>query len=99
MFDADPKLVTILTAIRARPDDRDRWLALASWLWDNDRDDEAVAVRVFWPNLRDSVLVEGHSMHATLRYVAPTPMFSATRRGRSRGGPRRRRPRTDLSVG
>ena len=65
-----PDVEVILNAIRERPDDGHRWLALASWLWDNDRDDEAVAVQVFWPNLRDRVLIEGHSVHATLRYVA-----------------------------
>jgi uncharacterized protein (TIGR02996 family) len=69
MFDG-PDVVVILNAIRERPDDGHRWLALASWLWDHDRDDEAAAVQVFWPNLRDCVLIEGHSVHATLRYVA-----------------------------
>jgi hypothetical protein len=64
-----PDLAVLLNAIRERPDDGHRWLALASWLWDNDRDDEAVAVQVFWPTLRDNVLVSGVSLHATLRNV------------------------------
>jgi len=38
-----------LDAIRSNPDDESRWLALAGWLWDNGRDDEAAVVRVFWP--------------------------------------------------
>jgi hypothetical protein len=41
-----------------------RWLALAGWLLDKGRDDEAVAVRVYWPAFRD------HLAHATL---AATP--------------------------
>jgi uncharacterized protein (TIGR02996 family) len=40
---------TVPDAIRERPDDGARWLALAGWLFDNGRDDEAVAVRAFWP--------------------------------------------------
>ena len=31
-----------------------RWLALASRLWDNGRDDEAAAIGTFWPVLRDN---------------------------------------------
>jgi hypothetical protein len=34
-----PDLPAILDAIRERPEDERRWLALASWLWDNGRDD------------------------------------------------------------
>lgn len=70
MSDPDPDLAVVLTALRERPDDGHRWLALASWLWDHDRDDEAVAVQVFWPTLRDNVVVSGASVHATLRQVA-----------------------------
>jgi hypothetical protein len=69
MFDS-PDVLVILNAIRERPDDGHRWLALASWLWDNDRDDEAAAVQVFWPNLRHNVKRSGVSVHATLRVVA-----------------------------
>jgi hypothetical protein len=47
-------------------------------LWDNDRDDEATAVRVIWPTLLDNVLVSGVSVHETLRQVAR----HATRFGR-----------------
>ncbi len=60
----------ILNALREWPDDEARWLALASWLSDNSRDDEAATVRVFWPTLRDNVLVAGLSVNATLRDVA-----------------------------
>jgi uncharacterized protein (TIGR02996 family) len=42
-------------AINENPDDGDRWLALASWLWDNGRDNEALVVRVLWPTLRDNI--------------------------------------------
>jgi uncharacterized protein (TIGR02996 family) len=40
---------TILKAIRRKPDDPACWLALAGWLADNGRDDEAAAVRMFSP--------------------------------------------------
>jgi uncharacterized protein (TIGR02996 family) len=62
-----PDLAEILEAIRERPDDRNRWLALASWLWDNGRDDEALVVRVLWPTLRDNVA--DTSLKATLSEV------------------------------
>jgi hypothetical protein len=58
----------LLDAIRADPDDGARWLDLASWLWVQGRDDEAIAVRVFWPTLRDNL---AHvSLEATLAGVA-----------------------------
>jgi ABC-type arginine/histidine transport system permease subunit len=44
-----------LTAISEVPDDGDRWRALAIWLLDNGRDDEAHAVRALWPTLRDNL--------------------------------------------
>jgi hypothetical protein len=69
MTDA-PDLTVLLNAIRERPDDGHRWLALSVWLWDNDRDDEAAAVQEFWPTLRDNVIVSGVSLHATLRQMA-----------------------------
>jgi hypothetical protein len=69
MTDA-PDLTVLLCAIQERPDDGHRWLALASWLWDNDRNDEAAAVQVFWPTLRDNVIVSGVSLHGTLRQMA-----------------------------
>jgi uncharacterized protein (TIGR02996 family) len=54
----------ILNAINENPDDGNRWLAPASWLWDNGRDDEALVVRVLWPTLRDNVA--DTSLKATL---------------------------------
>jgi uncharacterized protein (TIGR02996 family) len=67
MFDG-PDVVVILNAIRKRPDDGKRWLALASWLWDNGRDDEAATVRALWPTLRDNMAYV--SLEATLYDVA-----------------------------
>ena len=58
----------ILDAIREEPDDGPRWLALAGWLLDNGRDDEAAAVRVYWPVLRDN-LTASVSLDETLRQV------------------------------
>ena len=68
MSDADPKLITILDAIREDPDDADRWLALACWLHDNGKDDEATTVRVLWPTLRNNL--ECESLAETLADVA-----------------------------
>jgi hypothetical protein len=48
-----PDLPAILDATQADPNCEGRWVA--SWLSDNGREDEAVAVRVFWPTLRDTV--------------------------------------------
>jgi uncharacterized protein (TIGR02996 family) len=64
------ELAPILDSIRERPDDGTRWLVLAGWLWDNGRDDEAAAVRVFWPTLRDNVIEAGVSLDETLRQLA-----------------------------
>jgi hypothetical protein len=50
-------LPAILDAIRADADVETHWLALSQWLGDNGRDDEAVAVRVFWAILRDNIVV------------------------------------------
>ena len=44
-----------LAAIRDKPDDELRWLALAAWYWDNGREDEAAVVRVYRPTLRDNL--------------------------------------------
>jgi len=41
--------------IRESPGDRAGWLALADWLAEQGRDDEAVAVRVLWRTLRDNL--------------------------------------------
>ena len=35
--------------------DATHWLPRAGWLPDNGRDDEAAAVRVFWPAIADSL--------------------------------------------
>jgi hypothetical protein len=63
-------LPQLLDTLHDRPDDGPRWLALAAWLWDNKRDNEAAAVRVFWPTLRDDVTVSGVSVELTLRELA-----------------------------
>ena len=70
MYDDAPDLPALIDATREKPDDGPRWLALASWYWDHGQDDEAAAVQVFWPTLRDNVLVSGASLHETLRQVA-----------------------------
>jgi uncharacterized protein (TIGR02996 family) len=63
------ELPAILDVLRERPDDEVRWLALAGWLADSGREDEAAAVRVFWPTLRDNV-ASGVSVEMTLRELA-----------------------------
>jgi hypothetical protein len=50
-----PELPALLDAIHEGPDNGPRWLALARWLLDNGRDDEAAAARVYWPVLRDNL--------------------------------------------
>lgn len=50
-----PLLSDLLAAISERPDAGDRWRALALWLLDHGRDDEAHTVRVLWPTLRDNL--------------------------------------------
>jgi uncharacterized protein (TIGR02996 family) len=64
-----PILPALLDAIREEPNDERRWIALASWLWDNGRDDEAAVVRMFWPTLRDNVTISGVSLLQTLRQM------------------------------
>jgi hypothetical protein len=61
-------LNVLLDAIRESPDFGGHWNALACWLWDNGRDDEAFAVRVLWPTLRDNLACT--SVAATLADVA-----------------------------
>ena len=56
------------TAIRAEPTDGGRWQALAGWLRNTGREDEAAALRVFWPALRDSLLA-GRTLDFALEYV------------------------------
>jgi hypothetical protein len=53
-----PDLPAILDTIRHQRDDERHWLALAGWLWDNGRDDEAAVVRVFWPVIRYEIECE-----------------------------------------
>jgi uncharacterized protein (TIGR02996 family) len=65
-----PDLPHLLAAIRADPGREAGWLAVAGWLSDNGRNDEAAAVRVFWPTLRDNVTVSGVSVEQTLRDLA-----------------------------
>jgi hypothetical protein len=74
-----PDLPAILDAIRERPDDCARWRALASWLWDEGRDDEAAADRAIWPALRDNVVEAGVSLDETLRQVASHAKMLARR--------------------
>jgi hypothetical protein len=63
-----PDLPAILAAVAADPNDGPRWMALAVWLNDNGRDDEAAAVRVFWPTLRDNLATV--TLDATLADLA-----------------------------
>jgi hypothetical protein len=55
-------------AILAAPDHGAGWLALAAWLRDNDRNEEAAAVRAFWPAMRNC-LAAGRSLEAVLADV------------------------------
>jgi uncharacterized protein (TIGR02996 family) len=50
-----PGLPDLMDALARNPDDRERWLALAAWYQENGRGDEAAAVRVFWPSIRDNL--------------------------------------------
>lgn len=59
MDDMPSDLTALLGPLRANPEDEARWLALSRWFADNGRDDEAVAVRMFWPSLRDNVTEVG----------------------------------------
>jgi hypothetical protein len=59
-------LPLLLDAIQEQPDDGPRWLALAAWLGEERPDDEAIAVRVFWPTLRDNVVEFGVLLDKTL---------------------------------
>jgi len=67
-----PDLPVILDAIREKPDDGPRWLALASWLRDNGRDDEAAAVRTLWPTFRENLAFTtlGQTMDNLARHAA-----------------------------
>jgi hypothetical protein len=60
-----PDLATILDRIRAESYSPASWLALACWLADNGRDDEAAAVRGFWLELREC-LGDGETVETAL---------------------------------
>jgi len=62
-------LPDILAALEDGPDHGSRWLALSSWLWERGREDEAAAVRIFWPSLWE-VVAGGTSLRQALRTVA-----------------------------
>ena len=62
---------TILDAIRRNPTAPVCWLGLAGWLADNGRDDEAAAVRVFYPVLVEN-LERGATVEETLTIVRRT---------------------------
>jgi uncharacterized protein (TIGR02996 family) len=64
-----PDLPDLLAAIRTDPAAEEGWLALAGWLADHGRDDEAVIMRVFWPAARDTVGA-GTPLHQVLRMMA-----------------------------
>ena len=49
------ELEAILNRIRANSGCEAHWLDLAGWFCDNGRDDEAAAMRIYWPVLRDSI--------------------------------------------
>jgi hypothetical protein len=57
-----PYLCGLKRHIEARRNDATTWRALAAWLLDNGRDDEATAVRLSWPTLRDNVVRSGMSL-------------------------------------
>jgi uncharacterized protein (TIGR02996 family) len=63
--DHDPAL---LAAILADPDDEPGWLALAAWVRDNGRNDEACIVRVFWPAIRGA-MAQGRTLDWCLEYI------------------------------
>jgi hypothetical protein len=62
-------LPTLFASIREKPADESRWLALSRWLGDKGRDDEAVAVRVYWSAMRDT-MTTGVSLDAILADLA-----------------------------
>jgi uncharacterized protein (TIGR02996 family) len=66
---APDDLPAILDRLRAAPDEAAHWLAWADWLRDNGRDDEAAAVRMFHPAIRDS-LAMGMGLAEAMELVA-----------------------------
>jgi hypothetical protein len=65
-----PDPPTLLASIRANPDDGPRWLALAAWYAANGREDEAIAMRMFWPALRENVVTRGMTVDWVLADLA-----------------------------
>jgi hypothetical protein len=63
-----PDLPALLCAIAANPDDGRCWRGLARWYSDNGQENEAVAVRVLWPTLRDNLACA--TLEATLGDMA-----------------------------
>lgn len=76
---------SLLQAIAADPDDGEHWHALADWLRDHGRDDEAVAVRVLWPTLRDNLSCA--SLEVTLADVGRNGKVLADRARELQGRP------------
>jgi uncharacterized protein (TIGR02996 family) len=60
--------VAILDSIRAKPNDAAHWLLLAGWLADNGHDDQAAAVRVFFPVMRENLSL-GATLEQTIAIV------------------------------
>jgi uncharacterized protein (TIGR02996 family) len=61
--------LALLDDIARHPGDGPRWLALASWLADHGRPDEAAGVRVFWPTLRNYIVEDGMSVDVAFAEV------------------------------
>jgi hypothetical protein len=65
-----PDLPAILEGVRQEPDDARRWLALAAWYATSGREDEATALRMFWPVVRENVVVGRMGLETALAGVA-----------------------------
>jgi len=65
-----PDLAYLLEMVRENPGDESRWLDLSRWLAGNGQHDEAAAVRVFWPSLRDAVMDAGVPLDEALAGVS-----------------------------
>src|SRR5262245_58987125 len=85
-----PRLTTmpdphLLGAIRADPNSEEPCLALAGWYGDHGYTDIAVAIRVFWETLADSLHVR-QSLDAVLDDIRRNERHFGAPRGRSRSG-------------